>query len=64
MEAEDLVVDQGGERKVIEQVREVFPNISVTILAKALIVEAINLSDLSRFVISSEDRDALRVSNF
>lgn len=64
VEAEDLIVDERGEGEVIEEVGEVFPNIRIAIFSKALIVEAVDLCDLTRFVIATEDRNALRVSDF
>ena len=63
VETENLVVDQGGEGEVIEQIREVFPDICVSVLAKAFVVEAVHLGDLSRLVVSTENGDALGVSN-
>ena len=63
MEAEDLIVDQSSERKVVEKVGEVFPHVSVSILSQTLIVEAIDLGDLSRFVITTQNRDAGWVSD-
>lgn len=47
VQAEYLVVDQGGQRQVIEEIREVFPDIRITVLAQALVVETVNLGDLS-----------------
>jgi hypothetical protein len=63
VKTEDLVVDQGGEREVVEEVREVFPDICVAVLAKALVVEPVHLGDLSRLVVSTENGNALGVSN-
>ena len=63
VETEDLVVDEGGEGKVIEEVCEVFPDIGVAIFSEALIIEAVDLGNLSGFVVSSENGDALGVSN-
>lgn len=63
VEAEDLVVDKGGEGEVIEEVGEVFPNVGVTIFAQALVVEAINLSNLPGLVVAAKDGDALRVAD-
>jgi len=64
VQTEYLVVDEGSEREVIEQVCEELPDICVAIFAQALVVEAIYLRDLAGLVISAQDSDALRVSNF
>jgi len=55
VEAEDLVFDEGGQRKEVEKVGEVFPDICVTILAQALVVEAVYLGDLAGFMVAAED---------
>ena len=47
METEDLVLDKCGEREVVEEVGEVFPNACIAVLAKAFIVKAVYLCDLS-----------------
>jgi len=47
VQAEDLVVDQGSEREVVEEVCEVFPDVGVAVFAEALVVEAVDLGDLS-----------------
>ena len=44
MHAEDLVVDDDGEREEVEHVREVRPHMRRAILAHALRVEAVRLS--------------------
>lgn len=53
MEAEDLIFDEGGEREEIEEIGEVFPNIGVAILAQTLVVEAVDLRNLARFVVAA-----------
>jgi len=63
VEAEDLVVDQGGERKVVEEVGERLPYVRIPVFAKTLVVEAVDLGDLAGFVVATEDRNALGVSN-
>lgn len=63
MKTEDLVVDQGGQRKVVEEVGEVLPDVCVAVFSKALVVEAIDLGDLAGFVVSSENGYALGVSD-
>ena len=64
MEAEDLVVDERGEREVVEQIGEVFPDVCIAVFSEALIVETIDLRDLAGLVVSSEDGDALGVADF
>lgn len=63
VETEDLVVDEGGEGKVVEEVGEVLPNIGVAVLAETLVVEAIYLRNLTRLVVTTEDSDAGGVSD-
>jgi hypothetical protein len=63
VQTEDLVVDQGGEREVVEEICKVLPDVGVAVFAKALVVEAVDLGDLSRLVVSTEDSNALGVSN-
>jgi hypothetical protein len=64
VEAEYLVVDEGSEGEEVEKVGEIFPHVCIAIFAKALVVKAIDLSDLARFVVASKDRNALRISDF
>jgi hypothetical protein len=63
VQAEDLVVNQGGEREVVEEVCEVLPDVGVAVLSEALVVEAVDLCDLAGLVISAQDGDSLRVPN-
>lgn len=63
VEAEDLVVDEGGQGEVVEQVGEVLPDVGISVLAETLVVEAVDLSDLTRFVVAAEDGDALGISD-
>lgn len=63
VQAEDLVVNQGGERKVVEKVGKVLPDVGITILAQALIVEAVYLCDLARLVVAAQNGDAVGVSD-
>jgi hypothetical protein len=41
MEAEDLVLNYSGERQVVKQLSELLPDVSVTVLSEALIVESV-----------------------
>ena len=63
VKTEDLVLDQSCEREEVEEVGEVLPDICVAILSQTLVVEAVDLGDLARLVVATQDCDALRVSN-
>lgn len=64
MQAENLVVDKGGQGQVVKEIGEEFPNVGVAILSQAFVVEAVNLCDLTGFVVSPENGDALRIPDF
>jgi ActR/RegA family two-component response regulator len=64
MQAEDLVLNDGCEWQIIEELRELFPHVGVAVLAKALIIEAVHLGDLSALVITPEDRDSVLEAHF
>lgn len=64
METEDLVFDESGEREEIEKVGEVLPDVGIAVLAQAFVVEAVDLSDLTGFVVTTEDGDTLWVADF
>ena len=61
VEAEDGVVDRRGQRQVVEEVREVLPDVGVAVLAQALVVEAVDLRDLPRLVVAAQDSHAVAV---
>lgn len=64
VKAEDLILNQGSKGEVVKEVREILPDISVAIFPQTLVVEAIDLCDLARLVVSTQDRDALGVADF
>lgn len=57
----DLVLDESSEREIVEQIGEVPPYVGVSVLPQALVVEAVDLGDLTRFVVSSEDSNPIAV---
>lgn len=63
VQAKDLVVDQSCERKVVEEVGKVLPHVGVSVLAQALVIEPVHLSDLARLMVAAQDGDAQRVSD-
>jgi len=64
VKAEDLVIDEGSEGKIVEEVCKVLPDVGIAVFAKTLVVESVNLGDLTRLVVSSEDGDALGIADF
>ena len=64
VKAENLIIDEGGEGEVVEEVSEVFPDIRIAILSKAFVVEPVHLGDLTRLVVSTEDGDAVGIADF
>ena len=64
MQAENLVLNNCCEWKIIKELGEAFPDVGSAILTKAFIVEPINLSDLSGLMVASEDGYAIRVAYF
>jgi hypothetical protein len=57
----DLVLDESCEGEVVEEIGEVPPYVGVSVLPQALVVETVDLGDLARFVVASEDGDAIAV---
>ena len=59
MKTENLVFDHGGQREQVEEVREVLPNVGISVFPQAFIIESIDLGDLSGLVVASEDGDSV-----
>ena len=59
-----MVFDESGEWKVVEKVSEVSPNVRIAVFSQTFVVESIHLCDLSGFVVSSQDGDAISISQF
>jgi hypothetical protein len=57
-----LGLDEGGEGEEVEEIGEVAPHVRVAVFAQTLVVEAVNLRDLSTFVVPSEDGDPVAVA--
>lgn len=58
-----MVVDESGEREVVEEVGEVLPDVGVSVLPQALVVETVDLGNLSRLVVTAKDGNAVPVPN-
>ena len=60
MHGEDLLIDDSGDRKAVEAVRESLPQLDV-VATLALIVETVDAVDGCAFVISSQNEEVLGV---
>ena len=49
METEDLVLNNSGEGQVVKQLSELLPDVGVTVLAEAFIVESVPIKQLDLF---------------
>ena len=63
MDAENFVVDDGGEGQVVEDFGAVAPDVDRAVFAEALVVESVDLRDLAGLVVPSKNGYALAVSN-
>jgi len=61
---EYLIGNNSSQRKIIKELSEILPDIGITIFSVTLIVKAVDLSDLSAFVVSSEKSDSVSISDF
>ena len=64
MKTEEGVFNNSSEWQVIKKFSKGFPYVAVSILSGALIIESVNLGDLSGFVVTSEDDNSVFVSDF
>jgi len=61
--AEDLVVDNGGDGQAVEAVRERFPQLDRK-PPLAFVVKPVNSVDRGALVVSPQQKEVFRVSNF
>ena len=52
------------EGEIVEYIRTHPPHIDRSILAKAFVIKPIDLTDLTRFVITTKERNSIRITNF
>ena len=63
MHAQDLVIHDCSKGKEIEDVGAEAPHIGVPVFAKAFIIKAINLCNLSALVVAANESDPFGVSH-
>lgn len=59
---EDLIINDTAQREIVEHVRKVMPDRRITVLSRALGVEAVGLCDTSALMIASDEMNSVRVS--
>lgn len=64
MNTKNAVVYNSSQRQVIEYVSAVSPNVQRAVLSKTFIIESINLSYLSAFVVASDESDQIGIAHF
>ena len=64
MHTQNSVFNESGQRDVVENLSAVAPHIHRAVLSETFVIEAIDLSDLSAFVVSADQSDAVWVPHF
>lgn len=62
VDAQHLAVDDGCKREKVEHLAAGFPDRCVSVLGLAFLVEAVNLGDLARLVVSTYQGDSVGIS--
>ena len=63
MQAKYAIRNDCRHGQVVEGVREILPDVCIAVLAKALVVETIDLRDLATLVVAAENSDSAAVAN-
>lgn len=61
MNAKDLTLNDCCQRKIVESVVEVVPNIMVAVFFCDLVIKSINIGNVTRLVIAPQQDHSLRV---
>lgn len=59
-----LIFNQSCQRQKVKQIGKHFPNICIAIFSQTLVIKTIHLSDLTRFMITAKNGNAILISNF
>ena len=62
MHTEHLSIDDGSQGQKIKDLATGFPHGGVAILLLTFLVKAVDLGDLPRLVVSTDERDSVRIS--
>ena len=64
MKAEDLVAYHSGKWKIVKKLCKTAPNIRITIFTQTFVIKSVNLSNLSAFVVSAQNRYSIWIPHF
>jgi hypothetical protein len=64
VDAKNATVHDGTQRQIIKDLATPAPYVAAAILTLAFVVEPVNLGDLPRLVVSTDESYAIRVSHF
>ena len=64
MYAKDFIINDCSKRKIVKNFGAVLPRIGISILLVDLIIEAVDCSDLSGFVVTSKKSNSVRMFDF
>ena len=64
MHTENFIVNNGSDRKIIKNISEHLPHLWISIFALAFSIKAINLRNLSCFMVASQKTDSRWVPKF
>ena len=64
VDAEDATINDSTQGEIVEDFATPAPHVATSVLALALVVKAVYLCDLPRFVVSTDERDAVRIAHF
>jgi len=63
VDAENFVVDNGCEGQIVKDLCAVAPDIDTSILTEAFVVETIDLRNLTRFMVTTDQGNTLWISD-
>ena len=64
MQTENLILHNSRKGKEIEEISVIFPDVCISVFPEALVIEAIDLCNLSALVIASKNRNSILKADF
>jgi hypothetical protein len=64
MNAENSPINHSSQTQMIKDLATIPPDVDTPVFPLTLVVKTVNLSDMSRFMIATDEGDAVRVSDF